>query len=470
MPRKLLIALLAAAAAFGVAAPAASAAPVEYPVTIADHDGDITFTYHDAGILASAAVLIDTNDDGKSDKSIEAYLADGGSQSDFMAAYFNDTPASTEICQEISWRGTEHAVSVVVLQNGDIQLSVGGGSLPRNFSAKVVGDAFGADCSTNEYSGATTTMQDAVRFGAPAPANLRAVAADGQVTVSWDAVAGAERYDVYVNGTRYPNTPSGYTFNLPNDTPVRVEVAAVRANVEGVVSPSVTVTPTAAPVVPVAVPANLQAVAADWGVMLTWDPVAGADHYEVYADGTAVQWVDAGATQAFIQTTAAKTYRFEVTAGRGRQESARSESVYATPHTPDIVDPPVDPQPPVSTQPPVGPQPRAHPADPDGDGIRNDWLIAGRPAPAPARPTARTVTSTSVTIKLPKASNGTTLAVYVRTAGGAFAKITGKRTTRGELTIKHLKHNTRYEIELVTVKAGKQSAATTPLKVKTKPT
>jgi hypothetical protein len=473
MPRTLITAFATVVAAFAVAAPAAMADTTQYPVTIGDHDGKITFTYHDPDPNSSAAVLIDTNDDGKSDMDIEGYLADGGSGPNFMVANFNDTPASTESCQEISGRGAEHAVSVQDLGSGNIQLSVDGSELPRNFTAKVVGNGFSSNynstyCHTEEYDGATATMLDALRFGAPAPANLQAVAADGQVTVTFDPVADAERYDVYVNGTMYPNTPSGYTFNLPNDTPERFEVAAVRANVEGVISQSVTVTPTAPPVVPVAVPANLQAVAADWGVMLSWDPVAGADHYEIYADGTALQWVDAGAAHVFIQTTAAKTYRFEVTAGRGLQESAPSASVYATPRTPAIVNPPVDTQPPVSPQPPAGPQAPAHPADPDGDGIRNDWLIAGRPAPAPARPTARTLTSTSVTVKLPKAPKGTTLAVYVRAAGGAFARVTGTPNARGQLTIKRLKRNTTYELELVEVKAGKQSAASKLLKVKTK--
>jgi len=44
--------------------------------------------------------------------------------------------------------------------------------------------------------------------------------------------------------------------------------------------------------------------------------------------------------------------------------------------------------------------------------------------------------------------------VYVRAAGGAFAKVTGKPTVHGELTIKRLKRSTTYELKLVKVKAG----------------
>src|SRR4051812_14757287 len=374
------------------------------------------------------------------------------------------------------WRyskpGAAKNVGVEILKpSGDIQLSVDAGALPQNFTAKVVEYDFHTWCSTNEYPGVPTTMQGAVRFGAPAPApanpvavagggevaltwdsvvgadsyvvyvngarypnvasghtfflpggtpagfkvaavragvegvrspsvtatptdppvpaNLHAVAGDGQVTLTWDPVRGADSYAVYVNGVRYPNTASGHTFSLPSGTPARFEVAEVRAGVEGVRSPSVTATPTdppklhalagngqvtltwdpvtgadsyavyvngaryqnivsghtfflpnrtparfevaavragvegmRSPSVPAPpsdppIPANLAAVAAEWGVMLTWDPVAGVDHYEIYADGTAYQWVDADSTRAFVWAVADRTYRFEVTAVRG---------------------------------------------------------------------------------------------------------------------------------------------------------
>jgi hypothetical protein len=141
--------------------------------------------------------------------------------------------------------------------------------------------------------------------------------------------------------------------------------------------------------------------------------------------------------------------------------------VYATPQDSPAVDPPVDPQPPTGPPPTAGPQPPLHPADPDGDGIRNDWLVAGKPAPAPARPTIKTITATSMKVKLPTAPKGTGIAVYLRAAGGRFARVIGKADKHGVLTIKRLKRHTTYELRLVTVKSGKQSAASKSLKVKT---
>ena len=79
------------------------------------------------------------------------------------------------------------------------------------------------------------------------------------------------------------------------------------------------------------------------------------------------------------------------------------------------------------------------------------------------------MTGKSVTVELPKAPKGSTLVVYVRTGDGKFAKAKGKPNKKGELTIKGLKKNTKYEVKLVKVnKAGKQSAASKTLKVKTK--
>ena len=114
------------------------------------------------------------------------------------------------------------------------------------------------------------------------------------------------------------------------------------------------------------------------------------------------------------------------------------------------------------------PQPPVDQADPDTDGIANDWLIGGQPAPAPAKPKAGKITPTAVTVKLPKAPKGTSLAVYLRAANGRFVKVKAKPNKQGVLTIKGLKKRTRYEVTIVKVKDGKQSAASTPLKVKTK--
>jgi hypothetical protein len=127
------------------------------------------------------------------------------------------------------------------------------------------------------------------------------------------------------------------------------------------------------------------------------------------------------------------------------------------------------PQAPVTPQPPATPQPPVNPVDKDGDGISNDWLVNGKPVAAPAKPAVGKVTSKSVIVKLPKAPKGSTLVVYVSTANGKFVKVKGKVNKNGELTVKGLKKNTAYEVKVVKVnKAGKQSAASKTVKVKTK--
>lgn len=115
--------------------------------------------------------------------------------------------------------------------------------------------------------------------------------------------------------------------------------------------------------------------------------------------------------------------------------------------------------------PPAPPEGTPAPA-PDADGIRNDWLIAGKPAPAPRRAGLATVTATTATLTLPKAAKGTKLRVYRRTGDGAYALVT--TTTRRSVRVRGLKPSTRYEFRVVAVKAGKQSAESKPLAVKTR--
>ena len=56
----------------------------------------------------------------------------------------------------------------------------------------------------------------------------------------------------------------------------------------------------------------------------------------------------------------------------------------------------------------------------------------------------------------------------VRATGRTFVKVGAKANQRRVLTIKGLKRNTRYEIKIVNVRAGMQSAASKTLTVTTR--
>jgi Fibronectin type III domain len=109
-------------------------------------------------------------------------------------------------------------------------------------------------------------------------------------------------------------------------------------------------------------------------------------------------------------------------------------------------------------------------ADPDKDGIKNDWLVGGKPVAAPKAAKVAGVTAHGATLTLPKAPKGATVRVYVRVAGtGAFKAVPVKVDKKtGKAKLSGLKAGTKYEVKLVAVnKAGKQTTASKAAALKT---
>jgi hypothetical protein len=111
----------------------------------------------------------------------------------------------------------------------------------------------------------------------PGASTLSAQAGDGQVSLSWTSVGGAQSYTLYhgttsngetqltsgVSGTSYLDTP------VTNGTTYYYKVTAVNVNGEGPPSNEVNATPHAAPVPPTA-PSSLSATAGSQRVTLSW--------------------------------------------------------------------------------------------------------------------------------------------------------------------------------------------------------
>ena len=125
-----------------------------------------------------------------------------------------------------------------------------------------------------------------------APDGLQAIAGDGQVTLSWNEVSGANSYLIYYKAnattvTVSDNLATNVTFNeasavviLPNGTYAFIVVAV---NSVGAGSPSAAVTATLATLLtPPAAPTGLQAIAGDGQVTLSWNAVSGANSYLIY--------------------------------------------------------------------------------------------------------------------------------------------------------------------------------------------
>lgn len=188
------------------------------------------------------------------------------------------------------------------------------------------------------------------------PTGLRAIAADGQVTLEWNSVTGASSYFLYratVSGINRDNwntivggnrtqVPGGATVyiedNLTNGTTYFFVVTAQNSLGQSEESAEVSATPFAADTVPVQ-PTNLTASAADSEVILHWNAAAGAQFYNVYwgtvagvtpDNGTKISNLS-GTTYTHTGLTNNTTYHYILTAENAHGESLPSEEASATP-------------------------------------------------------------------------------------------------------------------------------------------
>ncbi len=174
-----------------------------------------------------------------------------------------------------------------------------------------------------------------------APTNVKAVAGEGQVTLTWDAVTGAEEYNVftYLNG-KYAlvatvTKPMCIVTGLTGGTKYGF---LVRAGAEGVWSSFTTAdivyaTPTA-PKKPV-----VTATAGEGKVTLTWAAVSGATNYKVFTYLNN-KYTELGTTTStsYVATglTAGTKYGFLVRSyvGTAWTTFTTADVVYATPTAP----------------------------------------------------------------------------------------------------------------------------------------
>lgn len=177
-----------------------------------------------------------------------------------------------------------------------------------------------------------------------APANVSITAGDGRVTLSWDAVAGADSYDLYwktspgvtitdavIEGVTSPYVLTG----LANGTACYCAITAINAAGESILSAEVTATPQTPPP---AAPVDVSASAAYGQVTITWSPAAGASSYNIYwstASGvtktTGTKLANVLSPYAHSGLTNGTTYYYVVTAANAGGETPESAEVSATP-------------------------------------------------------------------------------------------------------------------------------------------
>lgn len=191
------------------------------------------------------------------------------------------------------------------------------------------------------------------------PDNLTAVPGDGQIDLTWDAVAGADSYEVYsYEGTAEPRDQSSWKLvkselpdtwltvtALTNGTSYAFAVKAVNAAGESEFSQAAVAVPTTVlPDAPDA-PDHLAAVAGDGQVVLSWNAMPRSVTYAVYRfEGTEApldpaQWIQVveavrGTSYTVTGLTNGLSYVFAVKSANAGGVSDFSGTAVATPGAP----------------------------------------------------------------------------------------------------------------------------------------
>lgn len=213
-------------------------------------------------------------------------------------------------------------------------------------------------------------QQTAVTPAPPAaPTRLSAIAGDGEVFLTWNSVANAKHYNLYVattpplspqttlttaNGRKITNATSPFSLDkLDNGITYYFAVTAANDGGEGPASPTASATPTAPQQIPAA-PQHLQGRYDHGDITLSWDPVDGARRYTLYlarqagvspqsvknlGGGTSLSDVTSPHTISDLHKNAA--YYFVVTAQNDTGESPPSEEIKVAPPAPPALNAPV---------------------------------------------------------------------------------------------------------------------------------
>ena len=194
-------------------------------------------------------------------------------------------------------------------------------------------------------AGFTAYSQFSVQTLTHAPDELLAVPANGQVTLSWNAPAGAQTFNIYRGTTSGGEDPmplaigvTGTSFvdtTVTNGTEYYYQVTAVDTGGESALSAQSSALPQIPAVAPLP-PTSVSATPGSTTVVLTWQAAAGASTYNVYrgaASGSEVLLQSAVAAPTYTDAglTNGVTYYYQVAAVNQAGPSTRSSEVSATP-------------------------------------------------------------------------------------------------------------------------------------------
>ena len=174
---------------------------------------------------------------------------------------------------------------------------------------------------------------DAVKQSAPAvqttasaiaiPQNVEVIPGEQSLTVSWDAVEGAEGYDISLNGSITRAAAASHTYpGLKSGTQYFVRVRAISNAYAGEWSREVN------KYTLLAAPARLRANQSNTSIELTWEASPGADSYRIYRNGVEIGGSDTNAYEDMIlEQFSSCTYKVKAYSRNGNMSWFSSELI-----------------------------------------------------------------------------------------------------------------------------------------------
>ena len=211
------------------------------------------------------------------------------------------------------------------------------------YTVSSVIDLLDQDCActvNSDKSESITAVVPASQSIMGVPNNVRGTIGNGQVTLRWNGVVGANRYKVYRNNNSVGEvTEATFTDTGLTNGSYSYTISSVNASgVESTQSSSIMLT--SLPDKP-DTPVHLVASSGDQQITLTWDAVMGVDLYRVYRNGVAIHVAEVTeATFTDTNLTHGDTYTYTVSsvinfvqACAGKVEGDKSEQVQESPRT-----------------------------------------------------------------------------------------------------------------------------------------
>ena len=174
---------------------------------------------------------------------------------------------------------------------------------------------------------------EAVKQSAPAvqttasaiaiPRNVEVIPGEQSLTVSWDAVEGAEGYDISLNGSITRAAAASRTYSsLKSGTQYFVRVRAISKAYAGEWSREVN------KYTLLAAPARLRANQSNTSIELTWEASPGADSYRIYRNGVEIGGSDTNAYEDMIlEQFSSCTYKVKAYSRNGNMSGFSSELI-----------------------------------------------------------------------------------------------------------------------------------------------